>query len=178
MNVRARSLPAVVWAPIVAALTTAVPGLVGLASGTVLLFPSLGPSAVMMAQSPERASSRPYAVVTAHIVGLASAFAAVAVFRIAHAPSVFAVRELSPARVAAAILAIALGTLVESLLDAQHPPAASTTLLAALGSFKPTVHDTLLVIGGVVIVAAIGEMLRRLRLRGENPAALPRRIGY
>jgi hypothetical protein len=45
------------------------------------------------------------------------------------------------------------------LLHASHPPAAATTLLVALGGFKPTVHDALIVIIGVLIVATIGERL-------------------
>ena len=47
-----------------------------------------------------------------------------------------------------------------------HPPAAATALLVALGGFKPTVRDTLTVIIGVLIVAKIGEVVRRVRLGG------------
>jgi hypothetical protein len=59
--------------PLVAAGITALPGLLALASGQVLLFPSLGPSAVMQAHSPEHRSSRFYNVVVSHLAGLAAA---------------------------------------------------------------------------------------------------------
>ena len=157
--------PHPVVSPLVAAGVTALPGLVAIASGQVLLFPSLGPSAVMQAHSPEHHSSRFYNVVVSHVVGLAAADLSVLVLGLARAPSVFQLHTVTAARVAAAVLAIALGTAVEISLDAMHPPAASTTLLVALGSFRPTLHDAALVIIGVLIVASAGEAVRQLRLR-------------
>ena len=153
-----------VWSPIAAAAITAVPGLIGLAVGRLLLFPSLGPTALMQAHVPEHPSSRPYNVLVSHIGGLASAYLAVTVFGIANTPSVFVRHALSPARVGASVLAILLGTFIEIALDASHPPAASTTLLAALGSFKRTWGDAALVVDGVVLVLAAGEIVRRIRL--------------
>jgi hypothetical protein len=50
-------------------------------------------------------------------------------------------------------------------LKASHPPAAVTTLLFALGGFQPTLHETIVVTIGVLIVAIIGDILRQLRLK-------------
>lgn len=158
-------VPDALWSPLVAGLVTLVPGLVGLATGQILLFPSLGPTAVIQAHDPEQPSARFYNVLASHLGGLASAYLAVTLLGIAHAPSVFEARQLSVARVVAAALAIILAIGVEKLLRAYHPPAASTTLLAALGSFKPTLQDALSVVIGVLIVAGVGEGFRRLRLR-------------
>lgn len=152
------------WSPISAAVIAAVPAIVGLATGRLLLFPSLGPTALMQAHVPEHQSSRPYNVLVSHMVGLASAFVAVTIFGIADAPSVFALHSLSPARVCASLVAIAVATFVEIALDASHPPAAATTLLAALGSFKRTWGDAALVAGGIVLVLAAGEIVRRIRI--------------
>ncbi|HVX40625.1 MAG TPA: HPP family protein [Gemmatimonadaceae bacterium] len=159
------------WSPITAAVVTAVPALAALASGQVLLFPSLGPSAVMQAHSPNHESSRFYNVVVSHVVGLAAADLCVFAFGVAHTPSVFQAHAVSGGRAAAAVLAILIGTAVELALHASHPPAASTTLLAALGSFRPTVHDTVLVVGGVLIVATAGEIARRVRLGAREHRA-------
>lgn len=148
---------------LLAALATLVPGILAFISGTVLLFPSLGPTAVMMAQSPEHASSRPYNAIVAHLLGLGVAFASVYAFGIASAPSVFTAHSVSAARVGAAVVAIAVGTALELLLRAAHPPAASTTLLAALGSFHPTLHDASLVVIGLLSTVAAGELARRRR---------------
>jgi HPP family protein len=156
--------------PLVAAGITALPGLLALASGQVLLFPSLGPSAVMQAHSPEHRSSRFYNVVVSHLAGLAAADVCVLVFGLAHAPSIFQLHAVTAARVAAAVLAIALATAAEIVLRATHPPAASTTLLVALGSFRPTLHDGALIAIGVLIVATAGEAVRRARLRSRGTA--------
>lgn len=155
--------PHPLWSPVVAGAVMLVPGALALATGQIFLFPSLGPTAVMQAQAPNHRSSQPYSILVAHTVGLLSAFLAVALFGIARAPSVFAAHDVSAARVGAAALSIALGTLLEWRLRAPHPPAASTTLLAALGSFHPIWHDTLLVLGGVLTVTVAGELARRGR---------------
>ncbi len=72
--------------------------------------------------------------------------------------------HLTPVRIGASALAVALTILVGILLHASHPPASATTLLVALGGFRPTLRDALIVIAGVLIVATIGEFLRRVRL--------------
>lgn len=150
---------------IVSAAVTAVPGAVGVVTGQLLLFPSLGPTAVMLSYEPQHRSVRPYNVIVSHIVGLLSGYAGVLLFGLTTAPSVFQLRVLSAPRVAAAALAILLAVLLELILDATHPPAASTTLLAALGSFRPTWHDGLTVIAGVLVVAVAGELGRYLQHR-------------
>lgn len=60
-------------------------------------------------------------------------------------------------------LAVSLGTMAEVLLRATHPPTASTALLVALGSFKPTLRDAAALVVGMLLVAGIGERLRLLR---------------
>ncbi len=157
-----------VWAPLWSSVATGlialVPGLVALATGQLLLFPSLGPTALIQAHTPEHPSARFYNIVVSHLSALGCSCLSVALFGLAQAPSVFELHHLSAARLGAAVLALVLGTFVELLLRASHPPAASTALLVALGSFKPTLHDATQVVAGVLIVATVGEGLRRLRL--------------
>lgn len=155
---------------IVSAAVIAVPGIVGLLTGQLLLFPSLGPTAVMLSYEPEHRSARIYNVIVSHIGGLLSGFAAVLLFGLARTPSIFHARVLSVPRVAAAVLAVLLAVLLERMLDAAHPPATATTLLAALGSFRPTWHDGLTVVAGVLIVALAGELGRyaQRRLRASH----------
>jgi hypothetical protein len=160
---RARRIPDVVWSPLVAGLIILVPGLVGLATGKVLLFPSLAPTAILQAHTPEHPSARAYNVVVAHLLGLFIGFGAVVAFGIATAPSVFELRSLSPERVGATVVAMMVALLLEHVLRATHPPAAATTLLVALGAFKPTMRDTVAVVSGVLMVAVVGEAFRRLR---------------
>lgn len=156
-------VPELAWAPLTTALVVLVPGIIGVGTGMILLFPSLGPSALMQAHDPDNPSSRFYNVVVSHLGGLASAFLAVTLLGIAHAPSVFEVGHLSGERVAASGIAIAIAAALELALRASHPPAASTTLLASLGSFHPTLWDVSAVALGVLSVALVGEFFRRLR---------------
>ena len=156
--------PQWVWVPLVSAIALLGPGALALATHRIFLFASLGPTAVTIAQQPTQPSARPYNTVVSHALGLAAAFAMMFAFGLAHTPSIFQTGNVSGARVAASVLAVGIAMLLEMLLRAKHPPAASTTLLASLGSFHPTWHDTGLVMAGVVTVTVIAEILRGIRL--------------
>ena len=160
-----RWLRQTLWTPLVAGFVVSVPGLLGLATGQVLLFPSLGPTAAIQAHNPEDRAARFYNVLVGHLGGLASACLVVLALGLADAPSVFVAQHLTPLRVVASVLAVMLALLVEKLLHAYHPTAASTTLLMALGSFKPNLQDVSQITLGVFVVAIVGEFFRRLRLR-------------
>lgn len=153
----------------VVGLVLLAPGLVALATGEPLLFPSLAPTAVLQAHAPAHPWARYYNIIVSHLVGMAAAFFAVALFGLAQAPSVFAVGSVSPARVGAAVLAVALGTFLEMRLAAHHAPAAATTMLVALGSFPATLHSAAIIAAGVLVVAAAGEAGRRLHLELRPP---------
>nr|WP_244977120.1 HPP family protein [Deinococcus humi] len=129
-----------------------------------LLFPSLGPTAFLQTETPDQTSAQPYHVVIGHVVALLAGFLAVWVFGAADAPSVLATHDLTAPRVWASVLAVALTLLGGLLLRASHPPAAATTLLASLGGFPPTIKSATTVMGGVLLIALLGEGLRRLRL--------------
>jgi hypothetical protein len=135
--------------------------LTALWAGQPWLFPSLGPTAYLLAKYPELPSSRIYNCLVGHLVGLASGFAAVAIFNAWQVPTV-PLHDVTAARVWAAALAIALTVLINSLLRSGHPPAAATTLLVALGTFK-TARDAALVIIGVLILVIVGEGIKRLK---------------
>jgi hypothetical protein len=67
-------------------------------------------------------------------------------------------------RVTAAALSLTLAIVLETLAKVQHPPAASTTLLVALGSFRSTWHDGTSILAGVVAVTLAAEILKRSRI--------------
>ena len=151
-----------VWAPLASGLLL-VAGGAGLLLQQPLLFPSLGPTAFLQTETPDQPSARFYNVCVGHLLGLLSGFLTVWVFGLTHAPSVLSTHQLTPPRVWASAVAIALTLLLGLLLRASHPPAAATTLLASLGGFPPTWHAGLSVMSGVLIVAVLGEGLRRYR---------------
>jgi len=76
---------------------------------------------------------------------------------------VLTAHELTPARLGAATVALALTMLLGILMRASHPPAAATTLIVALGSMKEP-QAVLAFFIGLAILAVVGEVVRRLRL--------------
>lgn len=171
--IRRLPLPLTVWVPLASAITLGVAALIALLTHRVILFASLGPTAVMIIQQPLLSSTKAYNAVAGHMIGLGSGFLAVWLLGIAAAPSVFVAHTVSGPRVCAALIALAVAMALETTLNAQHPPAASTTLLAALGSFKITWTDTWEVLVGVIAVTVVGELLRHLHPAPRPPSLRP-----
>ncbi len=162
-------MPDSVWSPLVAGVLLFIVGLIGLAAGRPLLFPSLGPSAFQHTEMPGQHPSRFYNTLVAHLVALGAGFLAVAIVDAWDTPPVLSSHILTMTRVGAATLGVVITLAVVTLLHASHPPAAATTLLVALGSFK-TADDALTVIIGVLILAILGEIARQVRVRAtQNP---------
>lgn len=171
--VKVPSLPPILWVPLASGIAIGVPGLIAFLSHHLILFASLGPTGVMIAQQPLLASTKPYNSIVGHMIGLGAGFFAVWVLGIAAAPSVFVAHAVSGPRVCAALLALAVAMGLEILLKAQHPPAAATTLLAALGSFRLDWTYTWEVFVGVVAVTVTGELIRRLNPSPSPPSVRP-----
>ncbi len=169
------ALPLSIWVPLASGIALGVPGLIALLTHHLILFASLGPTSVMIAQQPLLVSTKPYNAIAGHMIGLGAGFFAVWALGIAAAPSVFVVHMVSGPRVCAALLAIAIAAGLEILLKAQHPPGAATTLLAALGSFRLDWTDTWEVFVGVVAVTVAGEILQKLHPAPPPPSVRPPR---
>jgi len=71
--------------------------------------------------------------------------------------------RLTRVRVLTCTVAIGFTILIVLALRASHQPAGATTLLVAFGTFQ-TLHDAVIVIIGVLLIAIIGEPIRRLRV--------------
>ena len=166
---RVASVPDPLWGPLAGMAVLAVPAVVSLAAGAPLLFPSLGPTAALVAVEPASPASRAWNVVVGHAGGILAGFAGLVVFGALDAPTLFTDKVLDPGRAWASVLALGLTILVGMLLRANHPPAAATTLLVSLGGIR-TADDVLHLAVGVVLVAIAGELLRRVRLQRMSPA--------
>lgn len=167
------SIPLTVWVPLASSVAIGLPGLIGFLAHRLILFASLGPTSVMMTQQPLLASTKPYNTIVGHMIGLGSGFFAVWALGIAGQPSVFMEHAVSGPRVCAAVVAVAIAIALEFILNAKHPPAASTTLLTALGSFRLDWTDTWEVLAGVVAVTVAGELLRMLHPDPQPPETRP-----
>jgi hypothetical protein len=160
-------VPDDLWAPITGALLIFLVGILGLAAHRPWLFASLGPTAYLHAENPEHRASRFYNTVVGHLVALGAGFFSVWLLGAWNAPDVMATGHLTMLRVGASTIAIGITILLVLALRASHQPAGATTLLVALGTFQ-TAKDAIVVIIGVLLIAAIGEPIRRLRV-GKAP---------
>lgn len=158
------AIPEAILAPVAGAGALLAVGVVGLVSGFPILFPALGASAYIHATSPAQPDSRFYNTFVGQVAALAAGFLAVFVAGAWDAPAVLQTKRLVSVRVTAAVIAVALILLVLPVICASHPPAAATTLLVPLGSFQ-TICDAAVVIVGALLVVALGEGVRRWRLR-------------
>jgi CBS-domain-containing membrane protein len=168
--VKLDSPPLALWVPLASGVALGVPALIAVLTHRLILFASLAPTSVMIAQQPLLSSTRPYNTIVGHMIGLGAGFFSVWALGIAAEPSVFAVHAVSGGRACASVLAIVIAAALEILLEAQHPPGAATTLLAALGSFRVDWRDTWQVFIGVVAVTLAGELLQKLHPAPPTPA--------
>jgi HPP family len=158
------AIPGFLWEPIAGAGILMVPLALAFAVNRIWLFPSLGPTAYIQATTPEREVSRPYNIIVSHTFGVGAAFLALYVLGALHEPSMIVAKHPVNLRMWASILGIGLTLLFTSLLRANHPPAAGTTLLITIGAFPSDWSTVLNIFAGVLIVTIVGDVARRVRL--------------
>ena len=161
-------IPGSVWAPVMGGFLILIAGLIGLIAGQPWLSPSLGPTAYLQVETPGLKSARFYNVIVGHYVGIVAGLIGIAIFGLWTTPSVLVSHQLLPAWVGAAIIAIFITIIINMFLRSSHPPTAATTLLVSLGAFRTSSQISAL-IAGVLIIAIVGELLRRIRTGGGAP---------
>ena len=124
-----------VWAGLVAAVVIAVTGLVGILLHQPWLFPSLGPTLMVILETPAQPSAHPRNVLVGHVVAVTAGWLALVVTGLRDAPPVVQ-HGLDGRYVASAVIALAVTVLVLQLLRMPHPPAGATTLIVALAILR------------------------------------------
>jgi len=140
--------------------------LVGFATYHPFVFASLGPTAYEQVETPERPSARPYNVILGHILAVAAGYAAIAILQAWNTPPVSAHGVPLP-RVWTAVLACVFTVIATQLARATQPAALATALLVSLGLMQSWV-DGGIIIAAVLLIACIGEPIRRLRVRQRS----------
>lgn len=154
------------WAAAMSAILILVTGALTLATGQPWLFAALGPTAVAIASAPGQPSSRFHSVVVGHLSALLAAW--LIIFLVGASGSTVAGDEvIGVARVWGSAMAVAVMVLVQPSLRAFHPPAAATALLITLGAYHLTWKSAASMMGGVVVIALMGEWFQRIRLKDE-----------
>jgi hypothetical protein len=150
------------WSPVEAGLLL-LSAAVAWAVHQPLIFASLGPTAYELIEKPQLPSSKVYNVVVGHLVGLGSGFFTLYILGAWNTPKLLSSGQLSASRMWAVALAAIFTTIINLLLKSGQPAALSTTLLVALGQMQSE-RDGLAIIGGVFLIAIVGEPIRRVRL--------------
>jgi CBS-domain-containing membrane protein len=147
------------------AMLILVAGALTLATSQPWLFAALGPTVIVIACTPGQPTSRFHSVVVGHLSALLCAWLVVAVVGVSS--SSMSDGGIGVARVWASAMAVALIVLIQPSLRAYHPPSAATALLITMGAYQVTVRSSLSMMGGVAIIALMGEWFQRIRLRDE-----------
>ena len=140
-------------------LALGVSGLAAYLTKQPLLFPSLGPAALLFFEQPMSPGSSPRNTLIGHLVAVLAGALCLALFGLLDDPSIL-VEGVTPARIGAAALSLALTGSVLLLLRASHPPAGATVLIVSLGLLtKPS--EMALIMVGVVILIVVGWLVNR-----------------
>jgi hypothetical protein len=125
-----------------------------------LVFPSLGPTALLIFTHPRQEASSPRNAITAHALAIVVGYGSLLAFGLAHAPSAVTTGVTwSRAGAAALSLGLLAGILVAIRLP--HPPAAATVLIVSLGIIH-TVRDLALMLAAVVALLVVAYVLEHL----------------
>ena len=135
-------------------------------SGLPMLFPSLGPSAFVLAMFPKSDAANPRRVIGGHAIGVAAGLFAYhllagdASMTAAADPGTTVGLHLAVSGVVAMVLTVG-GMLVARM---RHPPACATTLIVSLGLLSTFVEGVVILLTVVFMVIAHQVLLTTERL--------------
>jgi CBS domain-containing membrane protein len=137
--------------------------LVAMALRTPFVFPSLGPTALLLLYARRAPQSTPWRTLTGHAIGIACGFGSLAAAGLAQAPSAMS-EGIGVSRVLAAALSLAGTGAGMVLLDAFHPPAGATTLIISLGIIRKPFH-LLIIETAVAVLVGLALLVDWLELK-------------
>jgi hypothetical protein len=130
----------------------AVAGFLALGSRQTLLFPSLGPTAMLFFARPLPPECSVRNVIVGHWVGIAVGLVMLEVFGLRGLPPAIT-HGLDARRVLAAALSVAVTATVLRLLRSPHAPAGASTLIVSLGLL--TTDKQLLMMGASTVLVGV-----------------------
>lgn len=136
-------------------LLIAVIGVLAWVTGLPALFPSLGPSAFVLATFPESEASEARRVIASHTIGVATGLVTYHLV----ASGVVVTNQIAPLSLVGLKLAISsVGAIVLTvagmlLFGVRHPPACATTLIVALGLLPELFQGVLIVVAVAILIS-------------------------
>ncbi len=158
----------------------AVLGVITIISGRPFLFPSLGPSAYLMATGEQPRAEGAYHVIGGHTVAVVGGMIAYSIFVVEGASTYEVFQQPDPAfsqelivLTASSSVAMVITTVVMLVTKTNHPAACATTLIIALG-LMGGLADAVVIIVAVVILTFMHEyfiapMAKYYGFRPEDP---------
>jgi CBS-domain-containing membrane protein len=138
----------------------AVAGAVALGAKQTLLFPSLGPTAMLFFARPLPPECTVRNVIVGHWVGILTGLVALEAFGLRALPSAVT-HGLDTRRAIAAALSVAVTATILRLIRSPHAPAGASTLIVSLGLLT-TNKQLLMMAASVALVAVAGWALNGL----------------
>lgn len=129
---RAGEVGAGAYVGLLSLVVLAVSGAIGMLLTTPWLFPSLGPTVMVLFGTPREKTARPLDAAVGHGVGIVAGVACLFLFGMNGKPSAVEA-GLSLGYVLGGALSVAITAFVLHALKLQHPPAGATTLIISLG---------------------------------------------
>ena len=145
-------------------------GAVGVALKQPWVFPSLGPTVMVLAETPTQPAAHPRNVLSGHLVGIAAGYLSLLLLGLTDNPPVIQ-EGLTSTRVAAAVLSVALTALVLQAIRSPHPPAGATTLIVSLGLLKTPASLRAMVLSVILLTVLATLIYRALRVPQEGVSA-------
>ncbi|WP_435118128.1 HPP family protein [Halolamina sp. C58] len=139
-----------------AGVLLAVTGAAAVLTGRPFLFPSLGPSAYLLATTPDAAVSQPRNVLGGHAIGVVAGLLATTLL----SPGLVVIDPIAPLSpemirlAASAVVSVALTTGGMLATGYEHAPACATTLIVALGLLSTPTEGAIVLVAIAVLVAA------------------------
>jgi len=143
-------------------ITIAILAGVAMLSNTPFVFPSLGPTAILLFYTPLSPTASPRHTVYGHAIGIICGYGSLVMVGLHHSASA-AVVGVDSHRILAAALSLAATSALMILLKAAHPPAGATTLIISLGIVTKPLY--LLVIE-IAVVSMVLQAIVINRLAG------------
>ncbi|WP_396611957.1 HPP family protein [Haloferax sp. S1W] len=145
-----------------AGLLFATLGVVAWASGQAFVFPSLGPSAFVLAFASESERPRSTRVVGGHVIGAVAGLLAYSLLgagtTLTAAPPAFSLTGLG--LVASGFLSVVATSWGMVATDTVHAPACATTLIVSLGLLS-TPTEVGIIVTSVVLLVVVNHVVRR-----------------
>lgn len=113
-------------------ITIAILAGVAMVSHTPFVFPSLGPTAILLFYTPLSPTASPRHTVYGHAIGILCGYGSLLLTGLHHAAPATVV-GVDANRILAAALSLAATSAAMILLKSAHPPAGATTLIISLG---------------------------------------------